>query len=192
MNKIILTSILLIFSISGFSQNIENHLQTEEIIKFDSDNYHLVWSSHPNNNFYKQEYLMNGQSLERYKSMLIIDFLKGDFLIDDVVKIKIQELEAAKKNNPIINYTVFEKNGETIIDFLLSAYSADGAQLSIVERNVYRYQKIVGPKKNGILVFAISERAYEKDILSFLKALKEEKNSLVIKVGSFNVPKINL
>lgn len=191
MYKILLTSIFLTLSVTGFTQNIENHLQTEEIIKFDSDNYHLAWTTHPNNSYYKQEYLMKGQSLEKYKSMLIIDFLKGDFSIDEVVKVKIEELENAKKNNPIVNYMVYEKNGETILDFLLSANSADGSKLMIVERNVYRYQKIASHKKNGVLVFAISERAYEDDILTFLKALKEEKNDLVIKVGSITVPKIN-
>ena len=75
MNRLITTTFLLLLSIIGYSQTIENYLQTERTIKFDNKNYDLVWSSHPNENYYKQEYLTNGQNLEKFKSMILIDFL---------------------------------------------------------------------------------------------------------------------
>jgi hypothetical protein len=186
MNKLITTVFLLLVSIIGFSQNVENYLQTEKVIKFDNKDYNLVWSSHPNEVYYKQEYLTKDQSIEKFKTMVTIDFLKGDFKIKDLVNGKIQELENAKKSNPIINWTVLEKDGETILDFLMSVSSKNGKELLVVERNIYRYTK----NANGLLLFAISERAYKNEIDDFFINLKENKNSLIIKVGSFKIPEI--
>ena len=191
MIKLYTTLFVLLISFFGFSQTIENPLQTERTIKFDSKKYDLVWSSHPNQNYYKQEYLTKGQSLESFKSMLIIDFIKGDFTVEDAVNAKINELENAKKTNPVVNYTKFEKDGEVILDFLLSANSKDGSEIVVVERNVYRYLKIESKENSGILIFAVSERAYKNEIEDFFKKLKETKSVLINEVGNFEIPKIN-
>ena len=192
MNKLIVTTFLLFLSIVVNSQNVENYLETEKIIKFDNQNYDLVWSSHPNEVYYKQEYLTKEQTLEKFKSMVTIDFLKGEFKIKDLVNQKIQELEKAKKSNPIVNFTVLEKDGETIIDFLMSVSSKDGKQLLIVERNIYRYTKIETENTKGLLLFSVSKRAYQNKIGEFFENLKKDKNSLIMKVGNFEIPKINL
>ncbi|TQD34020.1 hypothetical protein [Haloflavibacter putidus] len=191
MSKLIVTTFLLFLSIVVNSQNVENYLEADKTIKFDNQNYNLVWSSHPNEVYYKQEYLTKEQTLEKFKSMVTIDFLKGEFKVKDLVNQKIQELENAKKSNPIINYTVLEKDGETIIDFLMSVSSKDGKKLLVVERNIYRYTNIETEKTKGVLLFSVSERAYENEIGEFFENLKKNKNSLIIKVGNFEIPKIN-
>ena len=191
MNKLIVTTFLLFLSIVVNSQNVENYLETEKIIKFDNQNYDLVWSSHPNEVYYKQEYLTKEQTLEKFKSMVTIDFLKGEFKIKDLVNQKIQELEKAKKSNPIVNFTVLEKDGETIIDFLMSVSSKNGKKLLIVERNIYRYTNIETGNTKGLLLFSVSKRAYENEIGEFFENLKKDKNSLIMKVGNFEIPKVN-
>ena len=191
MNNIIFSTLLLFISIGVNSQNIENYLKTEKTIKFDNQNYELVWSTHPNEIYYKQEYLTKEQTLERFKSMVTIDFLNGEFKVKDLVNQKIQELENAKKTNPMINYTVLEKDGETIIDFLMSVSSKDGKKLLVVERNIYRYANIETNNAKGLLLFSVSKRAYKNEIEDFLKELKKDKNSLIIKVGNVEIPEIN-
>lgn len=191
MKKLVVTSFLLFLSIVVHSQNVENYLEIEKTIKFDNQNYNLVWSSHPNEFYYKQEYLTKEQTLDKFKSMVTIDFLKGDFKVKDLVNQKIQELENAKKSNPIINYTVLEKDGETIIDFLMSTSSKDGKKLLVVERNIYRYTNIETEKTKGLLLFSVSERAYENEMGEFFNKLKKDKNSLIIKVGNVEIPKVN-
>ncbi|REG76873.1 hypothetical protein [Algoriphagus antarcticus] len=191
MNKLIVTTLLLFLSIVVNSQNVENYLETEKTIKFDNQNYNLVWSSHPNEVYYKQEYLTKEQTLEKFKSMVTIDFLKGEFKVKDLVNQKIQELEKAKETNPIINFTVLEKDGETIIDFIMSVSSEDGKKLLVVERNIYRYTNIETEKTKGLLLFSVSKRAYENEISEFFENLKKNKNSLIMKVGNFEIPKIN-
>jgi hypothetical protein len=191
MNKLIVTTFLLFLSIVVNSQNVENYLETEKKIKFDNQNYDLVWSSHANETYYKQEYLTKEQTLEKFKSMVTIDFLKGEFKVKDLVNQKIQELEKAKKSNPIVNFTVLEKDGETIIDFLMSVSSTDGKKLLIVERNIYRYTNIETANTKGLLLFSVSKRAYENEIGEFFENLKKDKNSLIMKVGNFEIPKVN-
>ena len=191
MNKLIVTTFLLFLSIVVNSQNVENYLETEKTIKFDNQNYDLVWSSHPNEVYYKQEYLTKEQTVEKFKSMVTIDFLKGEYKVKDLVNQKIQELEKAKKSNPIVNFTVLEKDGETIIDFLMSVSSKDGKKLLIVERNIYRYTNIETDNTKGLLLFSVSKRAYENEIGQFFENLKKDKNSLIIKVGNFKIPKVN-
>ena len=191
MNKLIVTTFLLFLSIVVNSQNVENYLETEKTIKFDNQNYDLVWSSHPNETYYKQEYLTKEQTLEKFKSMVTIDFLKGEFKVKDLVNQKIQELEKAKKSNPIVNFTVLEKDGETIIDFLMSVSSTNGKKLLIVERNIYRYTNIETDNTKGLLLFSVSKRAYENEIGEFFENLKKDKNSLIMKVGNFEIPKVN-
>jgi uncharacterized protein YccT (UPF0319 family) len=191
LNKLIITIFLLFFSIVVNSQNIENYLQTENKIKFDKEDYNLVWSSHPNEIYYKQEYLRNGESLQKFKSMVTIDFFKGDFKVTDLVNEKIKELENAKKTNPIINWKVLKKDGETVIDFLISVSSKDGKKVLIVERNIYRYLNLKTEKAEGLLLFSVSERAYENEIDAFFKELKGNFNSLFIKVVNIKIPEVN-
>ena len=191
MDKLIVSIFLLFSSIVVNSQNVENYLETEKTIKFDNQNYDLVWSSHANETYYKQEYLTKEQTLEKFKSMVTIDFLKGEFKVKDLVNQKIQELEKAKKSNPIVNFTVLEKDGETIIDFLMSVSSKNGKKLLIVERNIYRYTNIETGNTKGLLLFSVSKRAYENEIGEFFENLKKDKNSLIMKVGNFEIPKVN-
>ena len=86
---------------------------------------------------------------------------------------------------------VLKKDDEIILDFLMSANSADRKTLVVVERNVYYYLKIKSKTTTGILLFAVSERAYEKEIDAFLKDLEKTKNSLIEKVGKFKILEIN-
>ena len=191
MNKFVITAFLLFLSIVVNSQNVENYLETEKTIEFDNQKYDLVWSTHPNEVYYKQEYLPKEQTLEKFKSMLTISFLKGAFKVKDLVNQKIQELENAKKSNPIINYNALEKEGEVILDFLMSINSKDGKQLLVVERNIYRYKNIETEKTKGCLLFCLSKRAYDNEIDDFFNELTKNKNSLLIKVGNIDFPEIN-
>ena len=191
-NSIIILMAVTLMTITGYSQSVKNYLQTDDIIQFDNKDYHLVWSTHLNENYYKQEYLTKNQTLKKYKTMLIIDFLKGDFSAKDAVDKKILELKELKKTNPVIDYEVFEKGNEVLLNFLISANATDGKTIVILERNVYRYKKIDNTKFNGVLLFAVSERAYKNEVKSFIKDLQVNKNRLIINVSNFKLPEIKI
>lgn len=156
-------------------------------IHFAGKDYHLAWSSHPNEAYYKQEYVAKGDKVEHYKRMIIIDFVESKHKPKDAVKLLIQNLEKRKKTDPVVNHQVFEKEDEFIIDFLLSEVSEDGKTIKTLERNVYRYFHINNPKtkKKGILIFAVSDRAYTtKEMDKLFDTLKNHQFDLVNQVGA--------
>lgn len=198
MNLIKLISIFLLThsistSIFGQENKPTDYLGNENAIIFDNVAFNLFWTSHPADNYYKQEYLEQGDTIEKFKKLVLLETLTGKIKLKDVVSKKVAELKKIKKTNPVVNYEAFRKDGEVILDFLLSVNTHDGKYLSIVERNVYRYKSI--KEKNGlkcILLFGISERAYGKDIDNFLAKLKEHRFDLVNLVGQFQIPDITI
>ena len=176
----------------AMAQNkVEDYLHLGSKYRFDNKDYELVWSSHPASNFYKQEYILPNENVEKYKRLILIDFIEGDLDPKDVLSGLANSLENSKKQNPVINYKVYEKNNEYMIDFIMSENSQDGKEVLILERNVYRYFRINTPKRKGILLFGVSDRAYtKKEMDNMFSVLKNKKLDLVNKIIQIEVPKI--
>lgn len=169
----------------------EDYLHLGDKYRFDNKDYKLVWSSHPMDNFYKQEYILSNENVEKYTRMIMIDFLEGDLIPKDAISNNVNNLENSKKQNPIINYQMYEREDEYILDFITSKNSQDGKEVLILERNVYRYFRINTPKRKGVLLFGISDRAYtKKEMDNMFSVLKNKKLDLVNKVIQIEVPKI--
>ena len=172
---------------------VEDYLHLGSKYRFDNKDYELVWSSHPASNFYKQEYILPNENVEKYTGFCFLLFSKllGDLDPKDVLSSLANSLENSKKQNPVINYKVYEKNNEYMIDFIMSENSQDGKEVLILERNVYRYFRINTPKRKGILLFGVSDRAYtKKEMDNMFSVLKNNKLELVNKVAKIEVPKI--
>ena len=186
----------LLITTGSFAQKANtttNYLNISAPVLFNKLPYNLSWSSHPTDAYYKQEYLAQGDNLDRFKRLLSIDVLAGDIKLTDVVASKVNELKQLKEKNPIVNYQLFEKKDEILLDFLLSQNTPDGNDVSILERNVYRYKSIVtADGKKAILLFAVSDRAYDKEIEAFLTNLKGHKQELVNTVIAFKLPEISI
>ena len=155
---------------------VEDYLHLGSKYRFDNKDYELVWSSHPASNFYKQEYILPNENVEKYKRLILIDFIEGDLNPKDVLSSLANSLENSKKQNPVINYKVYEKNNEYMIDFIMSENSQDGKEVLILERNVYRYFRINTPKRKGILLFGVSDRAYTKKEMDNMFSVLKNKN----------------
>ena len=170
---------------------VEDYLHLGDKYRFDNKDYKLVWSSHPMDNFYKQEYILSNENVEKYTRMIMIDFLEGDLTPKDVISNFVNNLENSKKQNPIINYQMYEREDEYMLDFIISKNSQDGKEVLILERNVYRYFRINTPKRKGVLLFGVSDRAYtKKEMDNMFSVLKNKKLDLVNKVIQIEVLKI--
>jgi hypothetical protein len=170
---------------------VEDYLHLGDKYRFDNKDYKLVWSSHPASNFYKQEYILPNENVEKYTRMIMIDFLEGDLTPKDAISNFVNNLENSKKQNPIINYQMYEREGEYMLDFIISKNSQDGKEVLILERNVYRYFRINTPKRKGVLLFGVSDRAYtKKEMDNMFSVLKNKKLDLVNKIIQIEVPKI--
>lgn len=194
MNKQLKTLILLLlpFFFLNAQNKITEYLNIPGPITLDSKTYQLAWSSHPNENYFKQEYLSSNENLQKYNTMILIDFVKGNFEIKDAINQKVTELEEIKKTNPVVNYQVFENNGEYILDFLITENSKDGKEILIAERNVYRYKLINENNNKGVMLFAVSERGYKENMEAFFNNLKENSTKLVEIVGNYKLPDIKI
>lgn len=125
--------------------------------------------------------------------MVLVEVLIGETKAADLAKAKVAELKQMKETNPMVNYEVFQKNGEIIVDFLLSERSADGKKINILERNVYRYKDITEKNgQKGVMLFGASERSYGNDVDAFLASLKKTKSVLTNAVASFVNPAITI
>ena len=188
---LVVSALALSTSLSGQTKKtVTDYLGLPGPVVFDSKTYKLSWTSHPTSNYYKQEYIVAGDNLDKFNTMIMVELVTGDIKIKDAAAAKMAELKKMKTSNPMVNYESFEnpETGEYMIDFLLSQNTADGKAISIVERNVYRYLPFKGKDgEQGIVLFAVSTRSYGDKINSFLTSLKTKKSDLVNKVAAYKM-----
>ncbi|QMW07028.1 hypothetical protein H3H32_20340 [Spirosoma foliorum] len=171
-----------------------NYLSISDPINVQKKAYQLTWSSHPDASLYKQEYLAVGDRFPKYKSMVMIDFVLTAATVDQAVSAKIHELETLKTTNPTVNFTILSNKAtcEKMIDCLIGQTAPDDRN-SVVERTVFRFKSVKAKTgQQGMLLFAVSTRAYGKDVDPFLIQLKTDKPILVKAVAQFSLPEIRL
>ena len=105
------------------SEGVVERLSVPESIEFNGETYRLAWSSHPRPHYYKQEYLPSGQTSERFQRMILIEATVRDVSIKDLVAAQVNMLNKRKSTDPTVNFAILKnsKNGEIILDFILSA-----------------------------------------------------------------------
>ncbi len=192
-STLLLLAIFLLVNNAKAQTTIKDYLSVPGPITFDTVSYALSWSSHPSDHYYKLEYLPNGADPEKFKQMLMIEFVEGEFGAKDAVNLKIAELKELKKTNPVVNYDIMEKKGEYLLDFVVSQNSADGRQVLVLERNVYHYKKVQDASgRRGILLFAVSTRSYGNEIDTYFSYLKAHRNDMINDVARYSLPVIKV
>jgi len=170
-----------------------DYLGASAPISFDNSMYNLAWTSHPATNYYKQEYFKKGDTMTKFRSMILLELLTGATKIKDVIGNKVAELKSMKAANPFISYETFgnAEKGEYILDFLVTENEPDGKTARIAERNIYRYKTFVGKNgESGVLLFGVSVRSYGNETTKFIEALQSNRNVLVDKVKEVRIPAI--
>lgn len=188
---------LLLLSCQSYAQTTKqlvNYLSIPGPINVQKKAYQLAWSSHPDVSLYKQEYLAVGDRFPNYKSMVMVDFVLTATTVDQAVASKIHELETLKATTPLVNVNVLNNKatGEKIIDCLIGQTAPDDRN-SLVERTVFRFKTVKTKSgQRGVLLFAVSTRAYGKEVTPFLLKLKTDKPILVNEVAKLAMPTIEL
>lgn len=182
-------------SLNGFSQTPVNYLNTPAELVFSNTSFNLVWSSHPNTAYYKQEYIPKGETLNKFTNMILLEVLVGKATIKDAIAGKIAELQQMKSSNPYVSYdsSYNATKEEYILDFVLTANTPDGKGITIAERNVYRYKKYSGKNgETGILLLGVSKRSYGAEAAKFVSGVSAKKQELVNKVQQFDIPVVTV
>lgn len=160
-------------------------------IRFYDRSYKLAWSSHPSLQYYKQEYLTDGEKIERFNNLILIDFFETDKPLEDAVDTQVNMLKIRKHSDAVCNYQIRKKNGEYILDFLIS--EGNEYNLKLLEWNAYHYKGYVDKAGNkGILMFGYSHRAYNADAEQFISYFAEYRSKFMTTLSTYPVPEIQL
>jgi hypothetical protein len=158
-------------------------------IEFKGESYRLSWSSHPTPYYYKQEYLPPGQTSERFQRMVLIEAIARGADVNGAVAAQVNKLKKRKLTDPTVNFAVIKnaKNGEIILDFILSAKDPKGED--VVEWNAYRYAALGGKGgESGVFLFGISWRGYGNNTTAFLRRLKAARPVEINALANYPLP----
>ena len=188
-------ALLFVVIISSFKyqdnkEDVKDYISVPGPVRFGNVNYNLAWSSHPADNYYKQEYLAKGDSLGHFNKMVLIDVLNDTVKPKDLVDLKLHDLAQRKKVDPVVNYNLIQSpdSSEYILDFVESEGTP---KVDFVEWNVYRYKTfsdIEGHK--GVLLFGMSIRAYGDKAPGFFGSLRDTRASVTNQLINFKIPPI--
>jgi hypothetical protein len=176
----------------NFIDTAKDYLNVPGPINLDNTHYNLAWSSHPNSHYFKQEYIPTGDDIEHFSKMVFIDVLTDTFTLEEVVSLKIRQLENMKINNPVINYMLIQNADSTeyILDFVLSQGSP---RVDLVEWNIYRYKIFVdNAGHKGVLLFANSIRSYGNAIRDFFGSLSATRKRMITILRKYEMPEVKI
>jgi hypothetical protein len=182
-------------SFAGYGQTgaVVNYYGIPDNIAFEGTDYLLSWSSHPNEVYYKHEYLPKGEKPDHFFNMLMIDFIQGDFTAKDVASNKIKTLIERKKTDAACNYDLIESpdGKEFILDFIMSTSANNKTDL--VEWSCYHYKNYTDKSGHkGVILYGISNRGYDNDVTSFLQTLPKRRETARDAVIKAPVPEIQI
>lgn len=180
------------FPLQAQTTKVKDYLSVPGPLSLAGTAYQLSWSSHSNEAYYKHEYLPANENPGRYKKMLQLELLFGNNTPAALAAAKVNELKQLQKTNPVVKYEIFQKNGEYMLDFLISDNAPNG-DINIIEHNIYRYKS--GKDKSGmryVMLVGYSERAYGSESKDFMAALRMNKADLQKAVAGFAMPAITI
>lgn len=157
-------------------------------ISFQGQSYALAWTSQPSEGYFKQEYVPEGQSVEAYTDMILVEAVAGAITPMEAAAVQVQSLTARKETDPVVNHQIIQNDatGEVLLDFVISDLSADPI---VVEWNAYRYMPLA--EEDGVALFAISHRGYGEDgARALLEGLGAMRGEAVNALATFDVPAI--
>lgn len=174
--KAIFTLIIsLMCTIGLYAQTVTEYFNVGNPIKFCGTDFSLVWRARPQENYFVQEYLPEGESLDHYNQMFTVGVIFWDRTPLEAVKAKIAELEQRKKSDPVTNYMVAENNGEYILEFIVS--DSNNGNMNTVEVDVHYYKQMTIDGRNASVLSFYSSRAYGDDIMPFIQSIPEKRSA---------------
>ncbi len=174
--KTFLSLIISLVSCLGmYAQSATEYFSVGNPIKYCGTKFSLAWSANPQKNYFIQEYLPQGETLEHYNQMFTVSVVFWDRTPLEAVQAKVAELEQRKKSDPITNYVVAENNGEHILEFIVS--DSNNGNVNTVEVNIHYYKQMTINGRNASVLEFYSTRAYGDDITEFIQSIPDKRNS---------------
>lgn len=183
----------LLFAFNSITDSYIERLGVKGPLEFNNITFKLAWTDMPNENYYIQEYLIEGEKPESFNEMLTIHLFTTDINTLEAVGQKINELKIRKNTDAVCNYQVTESpdGKEFIVDFIMGESKDD--RMTVVEFNIYRYKQIeIFNNKKAIIVYAYSKRSYGNNITTFFKTLKDERKKYLKEMIATEIPVVSI
>ncbi|EKF61549.1 hypothetical protein QWE_00055 [Agrobacterium albertimagni AOL15] len=159
-------------------------------LSFMGQDYNLVWTSKPTEEYVKQAYIPAEQKVESFTDMILVEAMAGNLTPMQAAAAQIQSIEERKPGDPVVNFEVIENKarGEVILDFVVSDLKADPI---VVEWNAYRYTPMA--KGDGVALFAVSRRGYgEEGARAFLGGLGTMRSQILKEFAPYPAPAVSI
>ena len=163
-------------------QTVTEYFDAGNPINFDGTDFYLGWSSNPTSGYYLQEYYPKGEVPEHYNKMFTVSLLEGNLTPEMAAQAKINELEKRKETDKVCNYQMLDKEGEYIVDFVVSDMGS--GELTTVEWNLHYYKIVKIGDKDYLFLTFLSQRAYGDDILPFLKSIPDKRVNTIVELSN--------
>lgn len=176
--KCIISFFVLLFScLNVFAQSATEYFSVGNPITYCGSDHFLTWSSHPQENYYIQEYLPEGESTDHYDQMFTVSIIFWDRTPKEAVEAKIAELEQRKKTDPVTNYILAENGNEYMLEFIVSDSDIKKNTMNIAEVNLHHYKQMKINGRNASVLSFYSKRAYGDDILPFIASIPDKRGA---------------
>ncbi len=159
--------------------------------ELDSAAYSLSYSAEPVKDYIKQEYLTKTETLDSFKTKIIVDLKLNDTSVANLVNGMTTLLGQRQQADKTCQFQLAENetNGEYVLDFMFKDLNEKGTEM--LEWNVFRYLKFTAKNgKQGIMIIGITKRAYGSDIPEFLKNINATKKKYVSLITKIVLPEI--
>jgi hypothetical protein len=183
----------MLFSFTTIDQKPIDRIGVKGPLKFNQTSFKLSWTAQPNDNYYVQEYVPVGETVESFNQMLTIHLFVTDLDAKEAVAQKVMELTERKKIDAVCNYQVTESpdGQEFVVDFLVGESEDD--KMTIVEFNVHRYKQIeISKNEKALVIYSYSKRSYGADITEFFKTLKSDRASCLNQMTVAEIPAMSI
>lgn len=193
MKKLLFLASIMLMSFSVINEEPIERIGVNGPLEFNTTDFLLAWTAHPNENYYVQEYLPKNETVDHFNELLTVHVFVMDVSVDAAIQQKINELTKRKETDKACNFNVLKSpdGKESILDCLLSTHKND--KIDVVEFVIYRYKQIeLKNNKKALLIYAYSKRSYDEKIIAFLKNLKSERMTLLNVMTAKKLPEISI
>lgn len=183
----------MLLSLAAFAQEPVEGIGVQGPLVFDNTQFHLAWTSHPNEHYWMQEYLPTGETVESFNQMLGIHLIETDFGVEEVIRRKMGELNERKSTDPVCNYQVTESpdGKEYMLDAIMGASEHD--KMTAVEFTILRFKQVeIAKGKKAMLIYAYCRRSYGDNIMPFLQTLGENRIGYLNAMIASEIPTISV
>ena len=160
---------------------------------FNDTVFNLAWAAHPDETYYVQEYLPEGENVETFDQMLAVHVFLREVKPKKAVEQKAKELKKRSKIDPVCNYAIWNSpdKSEYIIDFIVG--ESENNISTLVEFDIYRYKEIpLDNGEKGLMVLMYCKRGYRPNIRLFFKWLADTRIGLIDKMTQMEVPVVSI